>query len=222
MGSFIENAYYGDEKTSRNVTKVLAGKISGTSLNVDVNNKLIPAFEVVEKTEITDLEDKKIKEQASRACGGVDQECIKSTETRLRQEKLAEKDRTNRQDNPNIKGPRLTVNVIDKDGKRRRIVVPDGQTFKLDNVVASKDAKSLPPFQYFQTQFLTLAGIIVASLVYVFGVLATYTVFSPRYGPFIAGPLTIISVFVPYSGYFMIFFYFMFFKAVDIYTGKQQ
>ena len=221
MGSYIENAYYGDEKTSRNITKVLTGRITGTKLDVDVNNKLIPAFEVVDKAEITNLEDQKIKEQASKSCGGVDQECIKSTEARLRQEKLAEKDRANQQNNPNIKGPRLTVNVIDADGKRRRLVVPEGQKFTLDNVIASRDKKSLPPFQYFQTQFYTLATIVVASLVYVFGILATYTVFSHK-GPFIAGPLTIISIFVPYSGYFMIFFYYMFFKAVNIYTGKEQ
>ena len=221
MGSYIENAYYGDEKTSRNITKVLTGRITGTKLDVDVNNKLIPAFEVVDKAEITNLEDQKIKEQASKSCGGVDQECIKSTEARLRQEKLAEKDRANQQNNPNIKGPRLTVNVIDADGKRRRLVVPEGQKFTLDNVIASRDKKSLPPFQYFQTQFYTLVTIIVASLIYVFGILATYTVFAHK-GPFIAGPLTIISIFVPYSGYFMIFFYYMFFKAVNIYTGKEQ
>lgn len=225
MGSsFIESAYYGDEKSMRNITASLGDKITGTTLDVGVDEKLIPAFEVSEKTELSSLEEKNLRNMASKTCGGVDQECINATEARLRQEKLAEKERSANSAVGVIKGRRLTVNILDADGKRRRVVVPDGQKFKLDNVAigSGKDGKSsLPTLKYAQTQLYMIAGIVLGTIVYVFGIIATYTIFAPRFGLPVAIPMTVISVVVPYSGYMMIFFYFMFKSAVDTYVGSQ-
>ena len=47
----IESAYYGDEKARRNITQSLNGKVVGTAIDINVDEKLIPAFEVVDKTE---------------------------------------------------------------------------------------------------------------------------------------------------------------------------
>jgi len=70
----IESAYYGDEKARRNITKSLNGKVVGTGIDVDVDEKLIPAFEVVDKTELTPDDERKIKDQAMEACAnGADQ-----------------------------------------------------------------------------------------------------------------------------------------------------
>jgi hypothetical protein len=61
-------------------------------------------------------------------------------------------------------------------------------------------------------------------MLYVFSIAATYVVFAQKtqYGIGLAIPATVIAVFFPFSGYFMILFYFGFFSAVDTYVGKVQ
>jgi hypothetical protein len=120
--AYIESAFYGDEKSQKNTTKVLADKILGTTIDVDVNEQLIPAFEDADKVEITSLEEKKIREQAAQACGGVDQDCIRKTEATLRQQALAEKQKQSNSAATAIKGRRLTVNIIDENGKIAEII----------------------------------------------------------------------------------------------------
>jgi hypothetical protein len=222
--AFIESAFYGDERSQRNATKVIGDKITGTSLKLDVNEQLIPPFEVAEKVEITDSEEKKLKEQAVKQCGGVDQECVRTTTALLRQNALTEKQTQANSSATAIKGRRLTVNIIDETGQRRRIVVPDGQKFSLDNVSVNDPTKGslqLPSPDYIQTQLATLAGLVVSTLIYVFSVAATYTLFMLYTEPYIALPMTAIALFIPYSGYFLIILYFVGKTAVNTYIGKQ-
>jgi len=219
--AYIESAFYGDEKTSRDVTKVLADKILGSTIDVDVNEKIIPPFEVVDKVELEPKDEKRIKEEAARACGGADQSCIERTEASLRQQTLAAKQRASEANEALIKGKRLTVNIIEK-GKRIRKVIPDGNKFKYENLTTNdpkKGGTSLPSLTHVQSQLKLLGMMALATLVYVFGVAATYTLFM-NYGPLIAVPVTAISIFVPYSGYVMIFLYFMFRSAINTYIGK--
>jgi hypothetical protein len=222
--AFIESAFYGDERSQRNATKVIGDKITGTSLNLDVNEQLIPPFEVAEKVEITDSEEKKLKEQAVKQCGGVDQECVRTTTALLRQNALTEKQTQANSSATAIKGRRLTVNIIDETGQRRRIVIPDGQKFSLDKVSVNDPTKGslqLPSPDYIQTQLATLAGLVVSTLIYVFSVAATYTLFMLYTEPYIALPMTAIALFIPYSGYFLIILYFVGKTAVNTYIGKQ-
>lgn len=222
--AYIQSATYGDEKTQRDATKVVRDKVSGSSLDIDVNEKLIPPFEVTQKVEITDLEEKKIREDASRACGGADQECVARTEAKLRQEKLKEKQTSLDTAEAEIKGRRLTVIYIDANGKKVRKVIPDGQKFTLDNVTGGDPKKTLPSVDEVQQKFRTLALTVLYTLLYVFSVAATYVLFSQktRFGLAAAVPATVVAVFIPFSGYFMIFLYFMFFSAVDTFIGKVQ
>jgi hypothetical protein len=223
--AFIESAFYGDEKSQRNATKVLGDKITGTSLKLDVNEQLIPPFEVAEKVEITSLEEKKIKQQAVKQCGGVDQECVRTTEALLRQNTLTEKQTQANSSATAIKGRRLTVNIIDENGQRRRLVVPDGQKFSLDNVSVTNPTKGVfqaPSSAHIQSQMMILAGLVVSTLVYVFSVAATYTLFMQNTEMWVALPVTAISVFLPYSGYIMIFLYFMGKSAINTFIAKQQ
>jgi hypothetical protein len=222
--AFIESAFYGDEKSQRNATKVLGDKVLGTTLDLDVNERLIPPFEVADKVEITSLDEKRIREQAASRCGGVDQECIRTTEATLRANALAAKQEQANSSATAIKGRRLTVNIIDENGKRRRIVIPDGQKFKLDNVSINDPKKGplqVPSMEYFQNQFKLLGSLVLSTLVYVFSVAATYTLFMQNTPLFVAVPVTAVSVFVPYSGYVIIFLYFMFNSAVKTYVGDK-
>lgn len=222
--AYIESAFYGDETSQRNATKVLSNRVLGTTLDVDVNEQLIPAFEVADKVSITTLEEKKIREQAVKACGGVDQACLEKKEAELRQQALQAKQSQSESSANIIKGRRLTVNIIDENGKRRRIVVPDGQKFKLDNVSINDPKKGpiqVPTMEYIQNQFQLLGSLTFSTLIYVFSVAATYVLFMQTdFNLLLAVPATAIAVFIPYSGYVMIFLYFMFITAVDTYVGK--
>lgn len=218
--AYIVSAFYGDEKSQKDVTKVLSDKILGTTLDIDVNEQLIPPFEVTNKVELDAKEEKKIRADAEKACGGVDQVCIDRTEATLRQDKLAEKQ--NQGSGQVIKGRRLTLNYIDENGKRVRKVIVDGQKFKMDNIAASDPKKSaVPSSSYIQNQFKLLGMLVLSTLVYVFSVAATYTLFMrERAGILLAGPATVIAIFIPYSGYVLMFLYYMFGGAVRTFTGE--
>jgi hypothetical protein len=220
--AYIESAYYGDERSQRNATKVLRDKVLGTTIDVDVNEQLIPPFEVADKVSISSQEEKKIREAAAAACGGVDQDCIRRKEAELRQAALDAKQQQANSSATAIKGRRLTVTVIEN-GQRKRIVIPDGQQFKMDNVSINDPKKGplqVPPMEYFQNQFKLLGGIVLWTTVYVFSIAVTYTLFMQNTPVFVAVPATAISVFIPYSGYVMVFLYFMFNGFVDTYVGK--
>jgi hypothetical protein len=220
--AYIESAFYGDEKSQRNATKVLKDKVTGTGLDLDVNEQLIPPFEVVDKVELSSKEEKKIREEASRQCNGVDEDCFRKTEDKLRQNALIEKQSQANSSATAIKGRRLTVNIIDENGERRRIVVPDGQKFKLENVTVNDPKKGplqVPSKEYIQNQMSLIAGIVFSTLIYVFSIAATYTLFVPNTVLFISIPAVALSVFVPYSGYFLVFGYFAFKSAVNTYVG---
>ena len=220
--AYIESAFYGDEKTSRNITKVLADKILGSKIYVEVSEKLLPPFVVTPKVEIEPKEEKKIKDDAVKACGGADQACIERTEARLRQDMLAAKQQANETNEALIKGKRLTVNLIEN-GKRVRKVIPDGNKFTMDNLTSadpkSGGDKALPSLTQVQDNLKTLGMLVLAAATYVFSVAATYTLFM-QMGPLVAVPTTAIAVFIPYSGFFMVFVYYMFMRAVDTYVGK--
>jgi hypothetical protein len=228
MGSvFLESAFYGDEKTARNVLKVLQDKLMGTTISTKVDDNIIPPFEVVDRTDLSTAEERRIRRQATDACGGVDQQCIESTEARLRQDALAAKQRQNNANQGAIKGKRLTVSVVEvgADGKstRRKIVIPEGQMFDLKNVAVMDPRKpfALPPLEYYRNQLFMAGSVALAAGIWAFSILATYTVFSrpeSGIGLFAIIP-TVIAVFVPYSGFAMIFLFYMFRSAVDTYVA---
>jgi hypothetical protein len=220
--AFIESAFYGDEKSQRNATKVVADKITGTSLEVDVNEQLIPPFVVAERVSVTSDEEEDMRAEASRQCGP-DQDCIRQTVSRLMAAKLTEKQTEANSSATAIKGRRLTVNIIDETGQRRRIVIPDGQKFSLDNVSVTNPTKgglSVPPAEYFQKQVTDIGALILSTSVYVFGVAATYTLLMQGPGLIVAVPATAVAAFIPNSGYVLIFLYFMLTSAVNTYIGK--
>jgi hypothetical protein len=223
--AFIESAFYGDETSQRNATKVLRDKILGTSVEVDVNEKLIPPFEVAQKVSITKDEEEEIREKAVSQCGGVDQECVRAAMAQLRATRMIDKQRESNSSATAIKGRRLTVNIIDENNKRRRIVIPDGQTFALENLAVADPTKGftqLPPISYIQNQAMLIGALIISTTLYVFGVAATYTLFMQKAGFMVALPATIVAIFIPYSGYVMIFLYFMGVSAINTYVGRVQ
>jgi hypothetical protein len=130
-------------------------------------------------------DERRIRDDAIRACGGeADQKCIEATRLKLSQDVLREKERTDLGKSV-MKGDRLTVNIIDEKGKRKTLVTPAGQKFKIENVTGGKrsDGTALPSMEQTQQRFLVLTTTIVSAFVWVFSIVATYGVFIRQYDP---------------------------------------
>jgi len=221
---FIESAFWGDERSTKNVTQVLKDRAEGNKIVVDkVDDSLIPAFTVAPKGELTPADVKRIREEAEKACGGADQDCIKYRTSELTQVALREKANSEitEQSASVIKGKRLTVNIRDEKGKMIRKVVPENGKFELEGLSAMdprKPGEALPSFEFVGQKFLELTGVSLSSLIWVFGVVATYTLFSQLGWKYGAPVLTFIAFIIPGSGYFMIIGYFAIKSFVDNYT----
>ena len=180
-GVYLESAYYGDEKSFANITKSLAKKITAGVLNVTSNSQLKPTFEAAPETMLDAKDEKKIREDAVRGCGGeADQKCLEATRLQLSQERLKQKE-TEDLSTAAIKGERLTVNIVEN-GRRRTLITPSGQTFRLENIlgdkVSDKDSVlALPTPSQFQSRAIALLTIVLSTFIYVFGIVAVYAVF---------------------------------------------
>jgi hypothetical protein len=215
---YLENAYFGDEKSFQDITAFLGGKVSGGVLDVTADEKLIPAFEVAQKTELSNKDDKVIRDQAVKLCSEADQKCLDATMSKLRQERLQEKQRETLNPATTIKGRRLTVNVRDDQNKLRTLVVPDGQKFKLEGITTT-DPKNkdfqLPSASDIQEKSWIVLGVIAGAFVYVFSIAAVYAIFMREalatgkdYFRMVAYGATGLSVLIPYSGLVIAMFWF--------------
>jgi hypothetical protein len=220
---YIESAFLGDEKASRNVTKVLNDKIVGSTIDVPVDDALIPAFAVTEKAEVTDADTKKIRTTAEQMCGGgSDQNCVKVRVAELTQSALAEKQQQAVSSANVVQGRRLTVNILTDEGKRKQLIVPDGQKFTLNGMSPTDPRKAnqmFPSFDYFKGQFIEFVSIAALTFAWVFGIVATYAIFSRMGWGYIAWALTFVAFILPGSGYVMIFGYFIVQSFVENYTS---
>lgn len=218
---YIESAFLGDERESRDVSTVLRGKIVGTTIKVPVDNKLIPPFAVTNKTKVTKDDERKIREAATRVCGGPDQQCLEAKTAEMKQQILIAKNNQAVSSANIVKGRRLTVNVLDEDGNRRRVVVPDGQLFELEGISPmdpKKPSSALPSFDYIKTQSLEFAAVAAITFVWVFGIVATYALFARMGWGYIAWVLAFIAFIIPGSGYVIILGYFILESFVSNYT----
>ena len=211
-GVRIESAYYGDERSSVNITNSLTKKVSGGVLDVTADASLRPTFEAAPETTLNDGDIKKIEEQTVQACGGTaDQACIERTRLTLRQQRLREKENEVASANV-IKGERLTLNVVDATGKRRTLVTPGGQNLRVENVLGDvKSGTSLPTLSKVQELALTAAGGVVGAFIWAFSILSVWMIFMNLYtvtGRAIfklqAYIFTAIATFIPGSGLFII------------------
>jgi hypothetical protein len=209
----ITSVTIGDERSTRDITKsFLRDQVRGSTVDVVSGSSLIPAFETTPITRLDDVETQAIKESAIKECGNAnDIRCIDSTTQRLTQAKLADKQNEARSSINTIKGRRMTVNYSDKDGNHT-ILVPDGQTFHLDNVQKEGGAMSslaLPTVSGTTAQIFRILGIIVGSFLYAFSIAATYKTLTVNWSRYAGIAGTVASVLFPFSGFFIMFGYFL-------------
>ncbi len=182
-GVTIESAYYGDERSFANITKSLLGKITGGVLDVTADAQLKPTFEAAPETRLDTTDEKRIREQAAQACGGdADQACMERTRLKLSEERLREKEMEDMSKSV-IKGDRLTLNIIDENGKRKKLITPAGQKVRLENIRgdASTKGMALPTMDKIQENAVFILTIVVSTFFWVFSIVAVYTLFMRQY-----------------------------------------
>ena len=229
MAQQIVSAYFGDEKGFRNITQSLINKINDGTLDVTADETLIPVFDAAPQTKLSPKDEKRIREEAVRGCGGeADQGCLDAKIAELSQATLKDLERTTTIRNA-IKGRRLTVTVADENGRTKTLIAPDGQKFKLENVTGGNKAKKdiLPDVNLLYNRAWMIALHIINVFVYVFAIVAVYAIFMRKYETtglnsfkMIAYACAIISTFLPYSGYIIILLYFGFNSFLNEYINK--
>ena len=230
-GIYLESAYYGDEKSFANITKGLAKKIIGGVLDVTSNSDLKPVFEAAPVTKLSPKDERELRQQAVNACGGeADQSCLERTQLKLSQERLREKENESLVKGV-IKGDRLTVNIVDN-GKRRTLIAPAGQKLKLENIIGDKPSDkqailALPTASDIQDRAISLLTVLVGTFFWVFGIVATYTIFMRQYEAtgkdsfrMIAYVSAGLSVLFPGLGYVIILGYFGFNAFIAEYIAQ--
>lgn len=225
-GVYLESAYYGDEKSFANITKTLAKKVAAGVLEVTSNSQLKPTFEAAPETTLDSKDEKKIREQSVKACGGeADQKCLEAKKLQLSQERLKEKEMEDLGKGV-IKGERLTVNIVEN-GKRKTLITPAGQKFRLENILGDKASDkdailALPSPSEFQKQAISLVTVILSTFIYVFAIVAVYAVFMRQaantgkdYFRIVAYAGAAASVMFPGTGFLIILGYFGFRAFMD-------
>jgi hypothetical protein len=175
---YIKSAYFGDERSSKNVTETVKDKIADGKINVLADSSLLPMFEVGGEIALTQQEEEDARDEATQQCGGNanDTDCIDAKVQDIQRSKLEDKENQAQSRSNIVKGRRLTVNVIDDNGKTRTLLVPDGQYFKLEGLKldAQGNIVELPTAESSWKYALFLAGSVVYWLFQTFGTIGAY------------------------------------------------
>jgi len=212
----IQNAAFGDERSSTDVTASLAEMIkSKGSIDVPVNSSLVPVFGKGTKVELSPADQKEAKEKAVNLCGNAnDDVCIQLKTQEFEQSRLQEKMREGQTVGNLIKGRRLVVNYTDENGKRQFLEIPEGQNFKLGTSTSappiSVDMSKLSKFSGADivASVFKYLGIALGVFVYAFSILITWRSFALAGYTTLKYIATAGSVLIPYSGFFITLIFF--------------
>jgi hypothetical protein len=221
----IESAIWGDERSTKNVTAVLRDRVEGDRLSINkVDDSLIPAFTVAPRAELSPEDVKIVREKAVKACGAADQACVALRTSEFTQELLRTKANNEITEGSAdlVKGKRLTIVIRDKNGKRQKKVVPENGKLELDGLLAADPRKSgevFPSSDFITKKFFEYSQVSISTFLWVFSVVATYTLFNQMNWGYAAPVLALIAFLVPGSGYAIILIFFALRSFLDNYTG---
>lgn len=203
MGIVINQATWGDENATTDITKTMQEKAKPGYLDMIADNTIVPAVELLSGSNdvaLTDSEKEDIKKKAIEICGTAsDDKCIKFNQNQLEssslQQKVAEK-----QSSANIiTGRRLTLTFTDdQTGQKRTVAIPDGQKVKFGEAPTYKMPDLTPSNTILGA--LGIVGKLILTLLYVFSIAATYRLLILTNHIMVAYVLTGLAIVVPYSG----------------------
>jgi hypothetical protein len=211
----VKSATYGDEFTSTDVLKRiqdLLAKDGAISIPVDSSILPIKAKALGADNKLLPDEQEEIKELAANMCGAADQVCLEKKMQELAQQKLKDKEAQAVSSTRVVKGERLTVEYIDEKGVPQRAVIPAGQMFELGDLKKEDPGAPDPAFDYeaatspyreLFSSWWVILGTAIATFAYASSIIMTWMTYVKRNTKLVAGLMTAIAVFLPYSGFFL-------------------
>lgn len=224
MGIVINQATWGDESYTTDITQSMQDRAKPGYLDVIASNGLVPALDLLtglKNITLSDSEKADIKTQAINICGSAsDDKCIKfqinQLESALLQKKVAEQ-----QSSANIiTGRRLTLTYTDdQTGQKKTVAIPDGQKVKFGTAPTMK----MPDFTPSATVLASLRVVsqVVMTLLYAFSIGATYRLLTLTGHTIVAYVLTAIAIVIPYSGLLLTPIALGIFKYMELNSGAK-
>ena len=224
MGIVINQATWGDETATTDITQSMQDKAKPGYLDLVADNTLVPALDLLSGSKnvtLSDSEKADIKTQATNICGSAsDDKCIKFQTNQLESASLQKKVAEQQSSANIITGRRLTLTYTDdQTGQQRTVAIPDGQKVKFGTAPTVK----LPNFTPSGTVLASLSVVsqIVMTLLYVFSIGATYRLLILTGHTIVAYVLTAIAIVIPYSGLIMTPIALGIFKYMELKSGAK-
>ena len=224
MGIVINQATWGDETATTDITQSMQDKAKPGYLDLVADNTLVPALDLLSGSKnvtLSDSEKADIKTQATNICGSAsDDKCIKFQTNQLESASLQKKVAEQQSSANIITGRRLTLTYTDdQTGQQRTVAIPDGQKVKFGTAPTVK----LPNFTPSGTVLASLSVVsqIVMTLLYVFSIGATYRLLILTGHTIVAYVLTGIAIVIPYSGLIMTPIALGIFKYMELKSGAK-
>jgi len=224
MGIVINQATWGDETATTDITQSMQDKAKPGYLDLVADNTLVPALDLLSGSKnvtLSDSEKADIKTQATNICGSAsDDKCIKFQTNQLESASLQKKVAEQQSSANIITGRRLTLTYTDdQTGQQRTVAIPDGQKVKFGTAPTVK----LPDFTPSGTVLASLSVVsqVVMTLLYVFSIGATYRLLILTGHTIVAYVLTGIAIVIPYSGLIMTPIALGIFKYMELKSGAK-
>lgn len=210
----ILSAKFGDDFGSTDVMQSLSNKVQDGAIDVYVDSSIIPIVDKAAGAKTTQLsadEITEVRDTAVQMCGPSDQTCLEIKRQEIADAKLKQKEAEKTMSTAEvIKGRRLTVTYQDASGARRTAVVPEGQQFQVGKLGTESTPAPIETVEPAWKQILSsgwgIVGMFIAAFLYTASVVMTWMTFNAYSSKIIAGSMTAIAVFIPYSGFGLSFF----------------
>jgi hypothetical protein len=200
----LKKAYFGDENTIQDITRLIRDRIDGSTIDLPVDNQLVPIFEGSPEANLSDSDRIKIQQMAVEQCGAADQTCIEARSQTYAQQALQLKLESAGNPSNIVKGTRLRVeleNTYDKSLKR--VVIPAGQRFAFDKFEPESDL-DLFSLEYIRRRVVDFSYYALIAFIWAFGIVATFVYFRRQDRTELAIGGAILAALYPGTGYIVI------------------
>lgn len=211
----IKRATFGDESSATDVTKTLTDQLDEKGyVDVTADSSLVPLINIggPKKVSLTPQEMDEAQKQAVEECGGgQNKSCVDARQQQRMQLMLKEKENKTVAADKVVKGRRLTVTYIDESGREQTVLIPDGNAFKAGEPPEKKQEEKSGVFSInpVLANVLVYGTTFVVVIGWVYSIVATYRTLLEAGYRWIGFAATAVAIFIPYSGFLIMFGFFV-------------
>lgn len=199
----LKKAYFGDENSIQDITAIIRDRIDGSTIDIPVDNQLVPIFEGSPQASLTDLDRSKIEQFARETCGNSDQSCIDARRATYTQQTLQMRLSAAGDPANTVKGTRLRVEIENPDKSITRKIIPAGQRFKFDDFEPD-DGINIFSYEYIRRRAVDFTYYALIAFVWAFGIVATFVYFRDLDQMALAIGGASVAAMFPGTGYILI------------------